>query len=213
MGKRNPSARRKDSNINRKKEYSDKELVDYSVFDHITSKKQIRDVNKKSSKLFSYFIIGILIFGTLLATGILSPEISQSNNGLNSSEDNSDTKISVVLYSSPTCSCCHEYVNYLDDNGFSTFQKRTEDYELIKDQNGIPVDLRSCHTTIIGDYFAEGHIPVSVIKDMINIEPDFDGIALPGMPSGSPGMSGPKNTAWDISSIKNGISTGIFQTL
>jgi hypothetical protein len=212
VSRRTRSSRHSESESN--SNYTDDELIDYSVFDHITKKPKIE--KSGSNKFFSLVLIVILSFSAFLALGVFSPEKTDPNTNSDAwSIDITDggNNIPVVLYSSPTCGCCHKYVNYLDDNGFDTFQKRTEDYENIKDENNIPDDLRSCHTAIIGDYFVEGHIPVQVVYDMINSQPDLDGIALPEMPSGSPGMDGDKLGSWDIYKIQNGENTGIFQTL
>ncbi len=121
--------------------------------------------------------------------------------------------ISAMLYSSPTCGCCHNYVDILNDNGFDVFQKRTNDYMDIKYENDIPVDHQSCHTMIVGDYFVEGHIPISSIMKMLEDSPEIDGIALAGMPSGSPGMDGEKTETWDIYSIFDGVATSIFDSV
>jgi len=67
-----------------------------------------------------------------------------------------------------------------------------ENPERIKDQLGIPESMRSCHTVIIGSYFVEGHVPVAAIAKMLQAKPRIKGIALPGMPPGSPGMDGTK---------------------
>ena len=212
MNKRTRSTRQYKGKKNEAKNYSDDELIDYSVFDHITKKTKKDKPN--SNKFFSLVFIMMFAFSAFLAFGVFSPDNSDSNSDAWSIEiTDGAKKIPVVLYSSPTCGCCHKYVDYLDDNGFDTFQKRTEDYKDIKDQNNIPENLRSCHTAIIGNYFVEGHIPVQVIYDMLNSLPDFDGITLPNMPSGSPGMGGDKNMPWEISSIKDGENIGIFQTL
>ncbi|MHA2028659.1 MAG: DUF411 domain-containing protein [Candidatus Kariarchaeaceae archaeon] len=213
MGKRTGSVRKRQSNPNEKKIYRDEDLIDNSVFDHIT--KKTKTVKPSSNKMVSWMMVAGLLFSVLLISGIFSPNDISLNNQSDSSDitdSEGNLKIPVVLYSSPTCGCCHEYVNYLNNNDFDTFQKRTEDYQLIKDENGIPEDLRSCHTSIIGDYFVEGHIPISIVNDLLAQKPDIDGITLPGMPSGSPGMSGEKESLWEISSIKNGENIGIFQT-
>ncbi|MHA2253084.1 MAG: DUF411 domain-containing protein [Candidatus Kariarchaeaceae archaeon] len=214
MGKRTSSARKSQSNAREKKTYQEEDLIDNSVFDHITKKK--KNVKPGSNKVISWMMVGMLFFSVLLISGIFSPDDISLNDQSNSgdiTDGEGNLKIPVVLYSSPTCGCCHEYVKYLNDNGFDTFQKRTEDFKLIKAENGIPGELYSCHTSIIGDYFVEGHIPISVVEDLLEQKPDLDGITLPDMPSGSPGMGGEKTSSWEIFSIKDGQNIGIFQTV
>ncbi|MHA2028980.1 MAG: DUF411 domain-containing protein [Candidatus Kariarchaeaceae archaeon] len=212
MGKRTSSARKSVHNAGEKKTYQADDLIDNSVFDHITKKK--KNVQPGSNKFVSWIMIGMLFFSVILISGIFSPtDIPLTNDSDSVTDSDGNVKIPVVLYSSPTCGCCHEYVKYLNDNGFDTFQKRTDDYKLIKVENGIPDELQSCHTSIIEGYFVEGHVPISAVNDLLEQKPDIDGITLPEMPSGSPGMPGDKTSQWEISSIKDGQSLGIFQII
>lgn len=99
---------------------------------------------------------------------------------------------SVVLYKSPTCGCCTGYAAYLRDHGFKVEEQPVADVEAIKNRLHVPANLRSCHTAVIGDYVVEGHVPVDVVRRLLAEHPPITGIASPGMPSGSPGMPGPK---------------------
>ncbi len=80
----------------------------------------------------------------------------------------------------------------------------TDSGDEVKDDYGIPEDMRSCHTSIMGDYYVEGHVPVEAIWKLLQEQPEIDGIALPGMPDGSPGMSGKKEQPFIIYSIADG---------
>ena len=82
-----------------------------------------------------------------------------------------------------------------------------EDMTSIKQQYHIPEDMLSCHTAVIEDYFVEGHVPVEAIEDMLGEKPDIDGIALPGMPPGSPGMPGEKTGVLEIYAILDGVKS------
>lgn len=110
----------------------------------------------------------------------------------------------ITVFYSPTCPCCKEYLSYLRRNGFQVEEKKTQNMLSIKEQYQIPQDLESCHTSAIGDYFVEGHMPVEIIKKLLEEKPEIDGIALPGMPQGSPGMPGFKAGKWTIYSISDG---------
>ncbi|AUX10727.1 metal-binding protein [Halalkaliarchaeum desulfuricum] len=104
-----------------------------------------------------------------------------------------------TLYQGPNCNCCEVYADYLDDHldgGLEVVV--TEDLGAIKTERGIDVDLHSCHTVDFDGYVVEGHVPVEVIVQLFEEGPDLDGIALPGMPSGSPGMGGSKDETWTI---------------
>jgi hypothetical protein len=111
---------------------------------------------------------------------------------------------SVVMFKSPTCGCCVNYAAYLERQGFSVETVMTQDMSVIKADNDIPRNMESCHTVMIGDYFVEGHIPIEAVNQMLEEKPSIDGIALPGMPSGSPGMPGIKNTKFTIYGLANG---------
>ncbi len=79
-----------------------------------------------------------------------------------------------------------------------------EDMTSIKQAYQIPQNMISCHTAVIEDYFVEGHVPVEAIKKMLEEKPAIDGIALPGMPPGSPGMPGKKTEALKIYALSDG---------
>ena len=99
------------------------------------------------------------------------------------------------------------YEEYLRNNGFKVESVVTDDTDGIKEQLGMPEEMHSCHTTVIGDYFVEGHVPVEAIKRLLEEKPAIDGIALPGMPAGSPGMSGEKEGPFTIYVIVDGQAT------
>jgi hypothetical protein len=97
-----------------------------------------------------------------------------------------------TVYRDPNCGCCGEYVKYLEKNGFRTKVVIMDDMQPVKRQNKIPRAYESCHTVRIGGYVVEGHVPVAAIKKMLAEKPAITGISVPGMPAGSPGMSGEK---------------------
>ena len=115
-----------------------------------------------------------------------------------------DTDKEVTVYKSPTCGCCVGWSSYMMSQGFEVDIETVNNLDIIKAQYNIPKNLESCHTAIVGDYIVEGHIPIEIIDKLLNEKPDIDGIALPRMPSGSPGMPGPKRGEWIIYSIKDG---------
>ncbi|MBD3610264.1 MAG: DUF411 domain-containing protein [Gammaproteobacteria bacterium] len=94
----------------------------------------------------------------------------------------------ITVYKSPTCGCCKKWVTHLEDNGFDVEAKNVRNVAPIKDENGVPRRMRSCHTAVVGGYVVEGHVPASDIKRMLKEQPNIRGLAVPGMPVGSPGM-------------------------
>ena len=94
----------------------------------------------------------------------------------------------LVVYSSPTCGCCGQWTEHMEAAGFTVKSTKTEAMDAIKARYNVPLGLYSCHTAVIGDYVVEGHIPAEDVRRLLAEKPDVAGIAVPGMPLGSPGM-------------------------
>ena len=99
----------------------------------------------------------------------------------------------VTVYKSPTCGCCKDWVTHLEQNGFRVESHDVSDLDRIKRNLGVRPQYASCHTAIADGYTLEGHVPASDIKRLLVERPKGRGLAVPGMPGGSPGMeSAPK---------------------
>jgi hypothetical protein len=98
-----------------------------------------------------------------------------------------------MVYKDPNCGCCVEYAAYLRQHGFAVTTVDSTDLATVKQRHGVPEPLGGCHTTVIGDYAIEGHVPIAMIKRLLAEKPAVKGISLPGMPLGSPGMTGRKS--------------------
>lgn len=94
----------------------------------------------------------------------------------------------VTVYKSPTCGCCAKWIDHLREEGFTVETNDVQDMRSIKKERGVPASLSSCHTGEVGGYVVEGHVPADDIKALLAQAPDAIGIAVPGMPIGSPGM-------------------------
>ena len=96
----------------------------------------------------------------------------------------------VVVYKSPTCGCCSNWIAHLRSNGFQVEANDVGDAQLraVGASAGVNEDLASCHTAKVGGYTVEGHVPAADIQRMLKEKPAIAGIAAPGMPMGSPGM-------------------------
>lgn len=103
-----------------------------------------------------------------------------------------EDKILATIHKDPYCGCCGKWGSYMEGNGYETETILEDDMEKIKDQLGVPYELQSCHTAEIDGYVVEGHIPSEAIEKLLSERPDIKGIGMAGMPSGSPGMPGPK---------------------
>ncbi|SRR5690554_371753 len=106
----------------------------------------------------------------------------------------------VTVYKSPTCGCCTDWIKHLEDNGFKVVAKDTGNMHQIKQQAGLQPGLGSCHTAFVDGYVIEGHVPASDIHRLLKERPAARGLAVPGMPIGSPGMevAGRPNDPYDV---------------
>jgi hypothetical protein len=109
----------------------------------------------------------------------------------------------VTLYKSPTCECCENYVQYLEQNGFTVKAINEDDMNAIKKRYGM-ANAASCHTAIIDGYAIEGHVPVHAIRKLLREKPAIAGISAPGMPQHSPGMGEERPGTLTIYAIPKG---------
>lgn len=103
-----------------------------------------------------------------------------------------------TLWKNPQCGCCQAYADYLDENGFTVTVRPTHDLSPIKREHGVPEDLEGCHTMVIDGYVVEGHVPLATLDRLLTERPAITGLSLPGMPMGSPGMSGAKTEPFTV---------------
>jgi len=125
---------------------------------------------------------------------------------------NINNKQVVEVFKTPSCGCCYGYVLFLEKEKFKVKQTDMRSLHTIKQKYNIPVEMQSCHTTIMGKYFIEGHVPFEAVNKLLKEQPNIDGIALPGMPIGTPGMPGDKDEPYVIYQLKDGKSS-VFMTI
>ena len=116
---------------------------------------------------------------------------------------NSTERPPATLYKNPQCGCCEQYANYLRRNGFAVKVVPTHNLSLIRRQAGVnvPEKLEACHAMLVDRYVVEGHVPVKTLDKLLTERPNIPGISLPGMPEGSPGMTGRKIEPFKIYEI------------
>jgi hypothetical protein len=107
----------------------------------------------------------------------------------------------IVVYKSPTCGCCGKWVEHMEQAGFSVDVEDMRDIAPVKRALGVPARMQSCHTAKVGDYLIEGHVPADLVRRMLDEKPDIKGLAVPGMPMGSPGMEGPRKDPYDVIAV------------
>ncbi len=97
----------------------------------------------------------------------------------------------MTVYKTATCGCCGKWVDHLKANGFTVKVEIVPDMGASRQKLGVPEKLASCHTGVVAGYSIEGHVPAADIKRLLKEKPAGKGLAVPGMPMGSPGMEGP----------------------
>ncbi|MBT8128904.1 MAG: DUF411 domain-containing protein [Gammaproteobacteria bacterium] len=144
----------------------------------------------------------ILVAGIMLAT--LIPRLALAESAQPAGLE------SITVYKSPTCGCCSKWVRHLQDNGFVVEAIDRNDMNTVKLESGIPRQLASCHTAIIGGYLIEGHVPAADIRRLLEERPAVAGLTAPGMPMGSPGMEGHKKDKYDVLTFTRSGDTTVF---
>lgn len=150
----------------------------------------------------------ILILGILLTAGVAAFLFWPGNSSSNFFAD----KTEVVMYKNPGCECCTEWAEYMMEGEFTVKEEPTPAMMKIKRDNGISNQLASCHTAMVEDYVIEGHVPIEDIRRLLDEKPDAVGLAVPGMPTGSPGMEMPGRTpdAYDVLLVGHDGETSVF---
>jgi hypothetical protein len=101
----------------------------------------------------------------------------------------------ITVHKSPTCGCCAQWVAHLRASGFPVRVEDHDDLSAVKRRHAVPTGLQSCHTALVEGYVVEGHVPADVIDQLLRERPRVAGVAVPGMPIGSPGMEVPGRLA------------------
>lgn len=117
----------------------------------------------------------------------------------------------VTVYKSQYCGCCTKWIEQLQQAGYSVEVINSDDMNAVKQRFGIPRGMGSCHTAMLnGRYVVEGHVPVEAIERLVREQPGIRGIAVPGMPVGSPGMEGPNPQAYRVLAFDNEGAVAVF---
>lgn len=122
-----------------------------------------------------------------------------------------DSLRKLVVYKRPNCGCCGAWIDHVKHAGFEVEVHDAEDLTPVKMKHGISSDLESCHTTTVGQYAIEGHVPAGDIVRLLTSKPNITGIAVPGMPAGSPGMEqGDYKEAYEVIAFDRNGARSVF---
>ncbi len=141
-----------------------------------------------------------LIYLSLAATGIAFSAIAAAD----------DSGIQATLFKNPACGCCSAHADHLRANDIDVDVKETNDLAAIKRQYGVAESFEGCHTILLDGYVIEGHVPAGDIKRLLAEKPDALGLAVPGMPMGSPGMEGASSDPYDVLLVKKDGTSEVF---
>ncbi len=143
------------------------------------------------------FLAAVVIVGATLIGGVAAAQ---------------RTELPVVeVYKSPSCGCCGNWVKHLEANGFRTKVTNTDDIDQVKTRMNVPGKVQSCHTAVVDGYVIEGHVPAAEVKRLLKERPAILGVAVPGMPIGSPGMEvGDRVQPYNVVSFDKQGQTRVF---
>ena len=118
----------------------------------------------------------------------------------------------IEVYKTSTCGCCKVWVEHLRSNGFTVRATDVDDLSGIKAKHGVPARVQSCHTGVVNGYVVEGHVPAADIQRLLKERPKVAGLAVAGMPIGSPGMEGANPQVYNVLAFDKAGKTTIFST-
>lgn len=148
--------------------------------------------------------IAKLAAGIVLALGIAAAGYYQLTRGTAVAGE-------VTVWKTPSCGCCGAWVDHMRANGFRVTVHEAEDLRPIKQSRGVPDQLQSCHTAEVAGYTIEGHVPAVEVKRLLAEKPKARGLAVPGMPIGSPGMEqGDRKDPYDVVLFKRDGTRSVY---
>ena len=117
----------------------------------------------------------------------------------------------IQVYKSPLCGCCQRWVDYVRIRGYTVTVSNVLNMNSVKRELGVPSEAEACkHTAVVGGYFIEGHVPAEDISRLLAEHPDISGLAVPGMPIGSPGMEGPNAQPYSVLAVRKDGTLEVF---
>jgi hypothetical protein len=150
--------------------------------------------------MLNTFLAGVFIAGMISGPTASSSPAAQSADH-------------VTVYRIKTCGCCSKWMDHLRANGFTVTEQVVETREAAPPRAKVPELLRSCHTAEVAGYIVEGHVPAHVVKDLLQKRPAIVGIAVAGMPAGSPGMESDKPEAYNVVAFNDKGGTYVFASI
>lgn len=117
----------------------------------------------------------------------------------------------LTVFKTKTCGCCGKWVEHMRANGFKVIVNDVASTAEYRQKYGVPEKLQSCHTAVVNGYSIEGHVPAADIQRLLQEKTKTKGLAVPGMPAGSPGMEGPRQDAYSVISFDEGGVLSVYK--
>lgn len=159
-------------------------------------------------------LVALLLVSAALFAGRSDEEAAQSVSGVSPTESQTSRSARPVVdvYKDATCGCCSKWVEHLREQGFEVRTTDTRELAAFKASHGVPRQMESCHTALVAGYVVEGHVPAADVRRLLEERPAITGLAVPGMPTGSPGMevAGGRTEAYDVVAFDRDGSTRVF---
>jgi len=121
-----------------------------------------------------------------------------------------ESAVPIKVYKDPNCGCCKSWIEHLEQNGFKVEVMDMPDLSAVKNKYGVRQEIQACHTAVVGDYAIEGHVPADLIHKMLKEKPAIAGLAVPGMPMGSPGMEGATKERYNVLTFDRAGRTTVY---
>lgn len=148
--------------------------------------------------------VRLLVLATAVAT------LALTTAAVRTAPANDVAKPTITVYKDPSCGCCRNWIEHLIKHGYRVDAKDTPNMAEVKRTLGVPDAITSCHTAVVNGYLIEGHVPSADIDRLLATKPRIAGLAVPGMPMGSPGMEGPRTQHYQVLSFDKSGKTGVF---
>ena len=166
----------------------------------------------RCSEVVRRSLIGVCVVGALLC--VVHPAHAHGDVQGDGSmpHTSSATGLQMTVYRSASCGCCTQWGSHIASAGFRIEEQVTEDMDAVKTARGLSSHQASCHTAMVEGYVIEGHVPASAIQRLLDERPDIRGLAVPGMPIGSPGMevAGVEAERFDVIAVAHDGTTSVF---
>lgn len=155
----------------------------------------------------------LLMAAAFAAGGLLVHGTARAANGTPATATATATATAIEVWKDPQCGCCKDWVDHMQANGFQVTVHESGN-AAVRARLGLPQKLGSCHTALVGGYLLEGHVPASDVRRLLRDKPQALGLAVPGMPVGSPGMDGAiyggRKDPYDVLLVARDGSTTVF---